>query len=243
MSRGASIACDPRAVTLHPIEHPRRLEDAAQASEMFRALGCDHVSVRGLHTRDAARIGRLVDAVEPSRQHTISFEDGVLGPDAAIALDALALTSFDYLDVRTDTGSLRIWPALRTWVHANGDAKPLETTDRAAASAAFRALSPTRVDRGFVNGLRVETKPVLGRFLAALAPRVDVVLDVPLATAASLTDLYGDVRAPVVVDWQADGVLVDFPSGRIHGFLTSSHNGPADRTAWLARIDRALAAR
>ncbi|MDB4938484.1 MAG: hypothetical protein JWP87_5456 [Labilithrix sp.] len=229
-------------MSLIPIEHPRRLRSAAEGEAWFRGLGQDRVSVSGLQTSNPERIARVVAAVEPKHDHTVSFLGGTLGTAAHDLLDTLALSSFQYLDVRTVDADLRIWPALRSWVHVyterpEGAARP-ETVDLPipVALAIFRAKSGERLDRGFVNGLHEETKPLLVRFLVELATKVDAVLDVELATARALTELYAGEK----LDWQADGFLLDFPEGRIHGYLPTPRITESDRAKWQARATKGL---
>src|SRR5258705_13532163 len=67
-----------RVVALIPMEFERRLASPAAAAAMYRALGEKRVSVRGLHTSDRVRIERVVAAIVPKRDHTISFAGGTL---------------------------------------------------------------------------------------------------------------------------------------------------------------------
>jgi hypothetical protein len=221
-------------MSLIPIENERRLASPAEAEALFRALDQTRVSVRGLHTTDPTRFAHVVDALEPKHDHTLSFEGGTLTTAAHEALDALATAGFQYLDLRTAEASLRIWPALYSWVHGNGD--KLETKDIPTALAAFRGLTGERVNRGFINGVLAETKPLLLRFLGQLGTRVDAVLSLDVAAARALTEIYAGER----LDWQADGILVDFPEGRVHGFLVSPNVGETHRAGWQQRIVKAL---
>src|SRR5688572_25608779 len=97
-------------MALIPIEHAHRLGSPAEAEAWFRAFGEKRVSARGFHTSDPERFARLVDAIEPRREHTVSFEGGTLGPQAFDALDVLSRSRFQYLHVRTTAAILRIWP-------------------------------------------------------------------------------------------------------------------------------------
>lgn len=256
-------------MSLLPIHHEHRLASPADAAAWFRALGEQRVSARGFHTIDPARFERLVDAIEPSHEHTISFVGGTLGATARDALDALATRQFHYLDVRTVDASLRVWPELYSWVHSSRDlaaataavGAPLvvgvnllgdvqvtltsdsrgypisvETKTRATALRVFHALSGERVNRGFINGVHGDTKPYLTRLLTVLATQVDAVLEVDVASARALTELY----AGEPLDWQAGGLLVDFPEGRIHGFLTTPHTSQGDQEKWQSRVTKAL---
>src|SRR5437868_1826105 len=112
-------------MALIPLEHEERLSSPAQAEAFFRALRERHVSARGFHTRDAAKIERIVDAVEPRREHTISFEDGTLAREP---LEALAVTKYQYLDVEASNANLRMWPWLRSWIHARDGADAIAAT-------------------------------------------------------------------------------------------------------------------
>jgi hypothetical protein len=221
-------------VTLIPIEHERRLTSAHEAAALFGGLHQRRISARGFHTLDPARFERLVTALVPEREHTISFEGGQLGAATLRALDALARSPFQYFDLRATNADLRIWPGLRTWVHT--PERQVETQDISSALALFCSLTAERAERGFIQGVRAETKPLLVNFLTALGGRVNAVLELDLLAARSLTELYAGER----LDWQADGVLVDFPEGRIHGFLTTPKVSGRDREKWLARIEKAL---
>jgi hypothetical protein len=220
-------------MSLIPIEHPRRLGSPAEAEGFFRALGEKRVSARGFQTTDAARFTRLVEAIETKHDHTISFLGGTLGSAARDSLAALAMSQFEYLDVRTTNASLRVWPALRSWVHPGN----IETEKPQPAIEAFLAVTEERHDRGFImNGVVDQTKPALARFLVDLKAQVDAVLLVDIASARSLTEAYVGEK----LDWQAAGVLVDFPDGRIHGFLKTPNVGEEHRAKWLRTIEKAL---
>lgn len=220
-------------MSLIPIEHPRRLASPAEAEAFFRGLGEKRVSARGFHTTDHARCSRLVEAIETKHDHTISFVGGTLGSAARDSLSALATSELSYLDVRTTNASLRVWPGLRAWVHP----LELETKEPEPALKAFFEITSEEMNRGFVmGGVPAATKPALERFLRDLRANVDAVLDIDVASARSLTDLYVGEK----LDWQAGGVLVDFPEGRIHGFLLTPNVGEEHREKWLSRITKAL---
>jgi hypothetical protein len=72
--------------------------------------------------------------------------------------------------------------------------------------------------------------------LWALCPQVDAVLEIERCAARALTERF----AGEPLDWQADGILVDFLDGRIHGFLYSSDVSERARRRWQAQIDAAL---
>lgn len=223
-------------MTLIPIEHAHRLPSAADAESLFRALGARSVSARGFHTKDRTRFTALVEAIEPKADHSISFQQGVLDRPS---LEALARAPFGYLDIRTSTASYRSWPERHTWVHAKSElAAPfsLDTTSIPTALEAFARLSDDNLQRGFITGVTPDAKPLLLAFLDRLGATVDAVLDIEVASARALTELYTGEK----LDWQADGVLVDFPEGTIHGYLTTPNIGEDAREAWRTRIDKAL---
>ena len=190
-------------MALIPIEHARRLNSPAEAEAFFRGLGTTQVRARGFHTNDAARMARLVAAIEPKEEHTISFVGGALGPAARSTLDALALSTYEYLDVRACDEALRIWPALpRIWVHTarnledaraslGSDAgevvierRTLETKSIPIGLRLFHSGAPEQVSRGFISGVEEETKPLLLRFLEAVRSRVDAVLEIDATSRA-----------------------------------------------------------
>lgn len=112
----------------------------------------------------------------------------------------------------------------------------VDTKNIATALAMFRAVGGTQVKAGFVNGVAEETKPALIEFLQALGAQVDVVLDVDVSVARSLTELFEGEA----LDWQSNGLFVDFPEGRIHGFLVTPNIHERYRLKFLGRITRAL---
>lgn len=262
-------------MTLIAVGHDHRLRNAKDAEAFLCALSRfpmfrdRRVSLRGCHTSDATKIERLVEAIEPERDHTISFTGAELTPAAQNALERLATSKFHYFDISTSAANLRIWPALYSWVHASldradasraigtqleigdnvvGDAKvkirddgkgwpfDVDTKNIATALAMFRAVGGTQVKAGFVNGVAEETKPALIEFLQALGAKVDVVLDVDVSVARSLTELFEGEP----LDWQSNGLFVDFPEGRIHGFLVTPNIQERHRLKFLGRITRAL---
>lgn len=222
-----------RTVTLFPVEHPTRLNEPAQIAALYRGLGQARVSLRGFHTTDRTEIERLVAAIDPLHEHTCTFADGRL---AATELEALVRTEgYGYLDLRTETAVLRVWPASNTWSYAVGTKGPAESWSLAEGLARFQEQAPdgAGIIRGFVNRLDESTKLELLAFLLACRVRVDVVLDLELEAAA---DLASRVRRHH--DWQASGVLVDHPSGKVHGFLMKG--GAEAMAEWRARVTRAL---
>ena len=227
-------------MSLRPIEHPHRLKSAAEAESFFRALRLfgsrASVGVRGHHTKDPARFVRLVNAIEPRRDHTISFENGKMDLDA---LAVLAKKRFHYLDIKTGTAIYRSWPDMpRTWVYsAVGDAQTVDLTDIPQALKDFGAMTDGALRSGFINGVQEETKPFLVDFLRAIDAMVHVNLHIDLAPARALADLYEGED----FDWGDDGILVDFPEGRIHGFLVTPKVGPEYEARWQKKITKALA--
>jgi hypothetical protein len=106
------------------------------------------------------------------------------------------------------------------------------------AAPLFRAATGPALERGFIQGLTAASKPLLFPFLSTLGARVDTVLDVPLEVATPLAETFSDTR----FDWQVPGLLlIDFPEGRVHGFLKTPDVGPTHRAKWLQRIDDAFA--
>lgn len=235
------------------IEHPRRLASPAEAEAFYRALGETVVSARGHHTTDPARIARLVDAADPTRENTISFLGGAI--DRA-TLDAFVLTEgFRYFELRTARQvGLRTWPALYSWVHATPEhvreqaaREPGTTIDRettlvipkgdvATALRVFHAVSEPPLDRGFATRLTAAAKAPYAAFLLAARAQVDVDLVVGVDVARSLTELFPSEPH----DWQAGGVLVRFPDLSITGFVRAAL-AKKDGPRWLQRVDEALA--
>jgi hypothetical protein len=114
-------------VTLIPVHHAIRLRSPAEAEALLRALGDRQISARGFNTTDPGRLGRVVAAVTPSRDSTVSFEGGRLNAGACAALSALVSSgAFQYLDLRTIDANLRVWPGRHAWVHTAMPAGGLE---------------------------------------------------------------------------------------------------------------------
>lgn len=111
----------------------------------------------------------------------------------------------------------------------------LTTPDRAVALRMFRALGDAQLSRGHVMRASEPAKRALAPFLHGLGATVHVSLDVQLELARELATSCLDLRH----DWQASMVLVDFPDGRIHGFLKTPDATERDREQWLARVKRA----
>jgi len=256
-------------VALFPIEHEHRLSSPAEAAAFFGALRERRVTASGFATTDPSRMEALVAALDPDLENTVRFEGGELSPAAREALQALALSAFGYLDVRTAAANLRVWPELHSWVHAGceleawgrGVASPLKpganvvgedpvemqragggyawtavTPSIATALRLFHAVAGTPMTLGHVTGTRGTAKPALARFLGASAARVSANLELDLVAARQLTDLYPGEP----VEWQAYGLLVELPAGRIHGFLRTPDIGERHRRKWHKRVSKAL---
>lgn len=221
-------------MTLIPLTHARTLSTPGDAAALFRALGEKRVVLRGLHTTDPTRIARVIDAIEVARDHTVSFEGGTMAP-AFEALRALALSgAYDYLDVRTRLANLRLWPQRQCWVTSDGPT--FETTSIAAAVERFEATAGEPHQRGFVMQLRDAARPLAIRFAVALGATFHAVIEVELATAVALTELY----AGESLEWAAYGISVRFPAGEIGGFLKTPKVEDKHRAKWHAQIDKAL---
>lgn len=227
-------SCDlVRTLSLYPVRHSARLTDPAKVAALYRGLGQVRASLRGFHTTDRTEIERLVAAIDPPHESTCSFARGTL---AATELEALVRTEgYGYLDLRTATAVLRVWPASNTWSYSVGTKGPAESWSLAEGLARFQERAPdgAAVTQGFVNRLDESAKPALLAFLLACGVRVNVVLDLELDAAV---DLASRVRRHH--DWQAGGVLVDQPSGKVHGFLMKG--GAEAQAEWRARVTRAL---
>jgi hypothetical protein len=112
----------------------------------------------------------------------------------------------------------------------------LTTTDRAIAMRMFRALGGAQLSRGHVMRASEPAKHALAPFLHDLGATVHVSLDVQLELARELATACPDLRH----DWQGSMVVVDFPVGRIHGFLKTPESSEDDREQWLARVREAV---
>jgi hypothetical protein len=258
-------------LALIPIVHERRVASAAEAERLFRALGEKRVSVRGCKTPDPARIAALVAAVEPKREHSISFEDGILDAAAHDAIAALATARYQVFCVETRLADLRIWPWLpRAWVLATS----------ASAEAIGSALgTPIAVGEQQIGEMRVEVKDGEGwvircettefaaaarlfRAIAGEPIRIGNVTNLvagvqPLverALVAMRTNVHvvmevdvktarelGELFAGESFDWQAGGIIIGFPAGAITGYFRSHEITDRKRVKWHRRIDKALA--
>jgi hypothetical protein len=254
---------------LLPIEHPHRLRSAEEAARFFKGLGAKRVSARGFHTAALGRIQAVVAALPARGETRVSFEGGVLTPRAMLALESLIQTKFQYLDVTTTDANLRVWPWLRSWVHVDrprnaaeavlgkrlgagknelgeitltvDDAGPgyplfLEAESIEPAFDFFRRITSTTVKQGFIIEARPDPRGALLQFLSALGTKVNASLELELPVAQALAAAFPGER----LDWQADGVDVDFPEGRIHGFLVTPKVEEGDKERWITRVEKAL---
>jgi hypothetical protein len=112
----------------------------------------------------------------------------------------------------------------------------LTTPERAIAMRMFRALGDAQLSRGHVVRASEPAKRALAPLLHHLGATVHVTLDVELELARELATVCPDLRH----DWQASMVLVDFPDGRIHGYLKTPDVSEHDREQWLARVRQAV---
>lgn len=226
-------------MSLRPIEHAYLLKSPAEAEAFFRALhffgSRASIGTRGHHTRDPARIERLVNAIEPKREHTISFENGKMNLEA---LRSFAEKRFHYLHIDTGKAFYRSWPDWpRTWVYPNVEnSETIDLTDIPAAVEEFGAIAGDAIRQGFISGVVDETKPFLVAFLRAIDATVHVNLHIDLAPARALAELYEGEK----FQWGDELILVDFPRGRIHGFLVTPKVGPEYEAKWQAKITKAL---
>lgn len=111
----------------------------------------------------------------------------------------------------------------------------LETRDLAEAFTVFDALSSGPVERGFVIGLTTAGKPLLLKLLLALGTTASAVLELDLAEARALTEVFAGER----LEWHGS-VIVKFPEGEICGYLVTPNAGEGDRAKWLRRVDKGL---
>jgi hypothetical protein len=226
-------------MTLIPIEHPHRLASPAEAEVFYRGLRDRRVGVRGFHTTDPDRFEALIAAAESKREHTVSFLGGTLDDEARSALSELCGCSFEVLQVRTASASLRVWPGRRAWVEGLAERRPtdlVETKSIAEALDRFDGISGEHIDRGHISNLSGQARAPLLSFLSAARTEVHVVLSVTLQAARSLTELFPGQK----LDWQSDTARVDFPDGSIRGFLETPRAEERHRRRWQARIDEAL---
>jgi hypothetical protein len=112
----------------------------------------------------------------------------------------------------------------------------LRATSPELALRLFHALTTGPLARGHITGIRDGARASLLAFLRASGAEVSATLELPVAVARDLAEAF----AETAIDWQARAVIVDFPEGRIHGFLTTPKVEERDRKRWHARIDKAL---
>lgn len=226
-------------MTLIPMAHEHRLASPAEAEAFYRGLRQRLVRVRGFHTTDPDRIEALIAAADPKRDHTVSFRGGVLGEEVRPALLELCGCAFGYFNLSTPSASLRVWPGRHTWVESlprRPAADWLETTSITEALDRFNGICGERIVQGHISRITKQARvPLLG-FLGVARTEIHVVLDVTLQTARSLSEQFLGQK----LDWQSDGILVDFPEGRIHGSLKTPKVDERHRRKWRARIDKAL---
>ena len=226
-------------MTLIPMEHARRLASPAEAEAFYRGLRERRVGVRGFHTTDPARFEALIAAADPKREHTVSFLGGTLDDEVRSALVELCRCEFGFFQLRTSSADLRIWPGRRTWIIGLSERAapgPLETKSITEALECFNDISGERIDQGHISRITEQARAPLLSFLGAARTEVHAVLDVTLQTARFLTEQFPEGN----LDWQSDMILVEFPDGRIHGFLKTPNLDERRRRRWQARIDEAL---
>lgn len=106
----------------------------------------------------------------------------------------------------------------------------------ARAFALFRRLAGDSLAHSFIKEPHPSCHEVLLRLLVSLGVEVRADLFVGLARARALTERFVDAE----IEWQADHVCVDFPSGRLHGFILSPNTTEDDQRRWHAMVDRGL---
>lgn len=119
--------------------------------------------------------------------------------------------------------------------HAGSYPVDLETQNLADAFAAFDALSSARVERGFVTGLTAAGKPALLQLLLALGTTGSAVLELELAEARVLTEVF----AGEPLEWHGT-VIVRFPEGEVCSYLVTPKAGDEDKAQWMRRVDKGL---
>lgn len=111
----------------------------------------------------------------------------------------------------------------------------LETQDLGEAFAVFDALTSAPVERGFVTGLTATGKPLVLKLLLALGTTASAVLELGLAEARALTEVFAGER----LEWHGS-VIVKFPEGEICWFLVTPNASDDDRAKWQRRVDQGL---
>jgi hypothetical protein len=238
------------------IVHPTRVTHPSDIEGFFRRLGESQVTVRGWETRDAARVERILAAVDDCESCTMSLSDGLLAPDAVDVLAALASSDAFYVDVDVACGSrdtssraavsvtavrtarIRAWQDV---IQLEGDAGPLRTEKREEAVEAFRrwcahATAPPARVFGHVSGIRRASAPHVLAFAKAIGALVGTSLEqLDLAEAMALARAFpdGDVRV------SAESAEVDLPEGEIATHLLAPVSAEAE-SAWMTRVSEAL---
>jgi hypothetical protein len=196
------------------IVHPERVTRPSDVEALFRGLDESKVGVRGWETRDAARVGRVLEAIGACESSTFSLSDGLLGPEAVDGLAALASSDAFYVDVDVahepaDTSSraaVTLTAARRARIRAwhdvtslEGDVGPVQTERRDDAAETFRrwcalhATTPPARIFGHVSGVRRASAPQLLAFVKATGALVDISLDeLELAEAIALARAFPD---------------------------------------------------
>lgn len=111
----------------------------------------------------------------------------------------------------------------------------LETTWVELALAMFSRLPDPALRSSFVTGPTAVGKPALTELLSATGSRFSAVLMLSARDACALTEQF----AGATVDWQAEGVTIQFPRGTIQGHVTPPDD-KRDRKQWRERVDQAL---
>jgi hypothetical protein len=238
------------------IAHPIRVTHPSDVESLFRGLGERRVTVRGWETHDAARVERILAAVDECESATMSLSDGLLAPEAVDVLAALASSDAFYVDVDVscesrDTSSraaVKVTAArtarIRAWqdvVQLEGDAGPVRTEQREEAIEAFRrwcahATTPPARVFGHVSGIRRASAPHVLAFAKATGALVGTSLEqLDLAEAMALAKAFpdGDVRV------SGESAEVDLPEGEIATYLLAPVSEEAEST-WMTRVSEAL---
>lgn len=122
--------------------------------------------------------------------------------------------------------------------HDDGRLYPIdvETKHPQPAWKLFDALAGDTLQRGFIVGAQAAALAPLQRFLTSCGAEVQVDLEIAVPQAQIL----GQHILGATCNWQAGGVMVNFPDGSVEGTLTSSTNSDANRQKWRDRMDRAF---
>lgn len=241
------------------VTHRAPLRSAAEAETLMLALRIGFVSVNYLRPLTPEAVDEVLRSFEPKKESSVSFEKGSL-KDAEPSLRALACAvggpePFKYLDVRTRRASLRIWPALDS--SSGLDRSPPQKDESPVASAPFRvenskagttlcpgsaaeaveeflSLNARRISGCFINGITSEGRELSRAFLCAAGAPLSVRAELRMNVARSLTE-----RCGADAEWQANGLRICFPSGKMSGFFTGTNTTPEAIAQWHERIDQA----